>query len=96
MHVLCGTDRMRGPVGAMSISLLGLPGRRGLLKSRKRGDSGTTYSSRIKYQLLCGSLVLANEPRLSLQWPFSVGLRGFIEWWTHLLLPGVHYAPAAC
>lgn len=24
---------------------------------------GTTYSSRIKYQLLCGSLVLAHEPR---------------------------------
>ncbi|CAK9072743.1 Pre-mRNA-splicing factor ATP-dependent RNA helicase DHX16 (DEAH-box protein 16), partial [Durusdinium trenchii] len=42
--------------------------------------AGTTYSSRIKYQLLCGSLVLAHEPR-------------FIEWWSHLLLPGVHYAP---
>lgn len=33
--------------------------------------SGTTYSSRIKYQLLCGSLVLAHEPRfLVLTWPF--------------------------
>ena len=42
--------------------------------------AGTTYSSRIKYQLLCGSLVLAHEPR-------------FVEWWSHLLLPGVHYAP---
>jgi len=44
--------------------------------------AGTTYSSRIKYQLLCGSLVLAHELR-------------FIEWWSHLLLPGVHYAPVA-
>ncbi|CAE7712996.1 Poglut1 [Symbiodinium pilosum] len=42
--------------------------------------AGTTYSSRIKYQLLCGSVVLAQEPR-------------FVEWWSHLLLPGVHFAP---
>ena len=41
--------------------------------------AGTTYSSRIKYQLLCGSLVLAEEPR-------------FVEWWSRLLVPGVHYA----
>ncbi|CAE8696824.1 unnamed protein product [Polarella glacialis] len=42
--------------------------------------AGTTYSSRIKYQLLCGSVVLAAEPE-------------FVEWWTQLLLPGVHFAP---
>eukprot|EP00439_Symbiodinium_sp_Y106_P072221 s2754_g13.t1 len=42
--------------------------------------AGTTYSSRIKYQLLCGSLVLAQEPR-------------FLEWWSRLLAPGVHYVP---
>ncbi|CAE7684700.1 Poglut1 [Symbiodinium necroappetens] len=42
--------------------------------------AGTTYSSRIKYQLLCGSVVLAQEPR-------------FLEWWSRLLAPGVHYVP---
>lgn len=41
--------------------------------------AGTTYSSRIKFQLLCGSTVLAS--RLE-----------FVEWWTHLMRPGVHYA----
>jgi len=40
---------------------------------------GTTYSSRLKYQLLCGSTVLAAQPN-------------FVEWWTRLLAPGVHYA----
>eukprot|EP00933_Yihiella_yeosuensis_P013971 TRINITY_DN12712_c1_g3_i1.p1 TRINITY_DN12712_c1_g3~~TRINITY_DN12712_c1_g3_i1.p1 ORF type:complete len:510 (+),score=52.84 TRINITY_DN12712_c1_g3_i1:36-1532(+) len=42
--------------------------------------AGTTYSSRVKYQLLCGSVVLAAEPE-------------FVEWWTALMLPGLHYAP---
>eukprot|EP00747_Dinoflagellata_sp_TGD_P178491 gnl/TRDRNA2_/TRDRNA2_27441_c0_seq1.p1 gnl/TRDRNA2_/TRDRNA2_27441_c0~~gnl/TRDRNA2_/TRDRNA2_27441_c0_seq1.p1 ORF type:complete len:459 (+),score=47.67 gnl/TRDRNA2_/TRDRNA2_27441_c0_seq1:130-1506(+) len=41
--------------------------------------AGTTYSSRFKYQLLCGSTVLAAEP----EWA---------EWWTQLLRPGEHYA----
>lgn len=41
--------------------------------------AGTTYSSRLKFQLLCGSTVLAARPQ-------------FIEWWSGLLQPGYHYA----
>jgi len=44
--------------------------------------AGTTYSSRLKYQLLCGSTVLAAVPE-------------FGEWWTGLLRPGGHYAEVA-
>lgn len=44
--------------------------------------AGTTYSSRLKYQLSCGSTVLAVPPE-------------FVEWWTHLLKPGVHFAEVA-
>lgn len=44
--------------------------------------SGSTYSSRLKYQLLCGSTVLAVEP-------------AFAEWWTRLLKAGREYALVA-
>lgn len=37
--------------------------------------NGNTYSSRLKFQLMCGSCVFASRP----EW---------IEWWTHLFKPG--------
>mmetsp|Transcript_21500 Transcript_21500/g.64171 ORF Transcript_21500/g.64171 Transcript_21500/m.64171 type:complete len:435 (+) Transcript_21500:63-1367(+) len=40
--------------------------------------NGNTYSSRLKYQLLCGSCVFASRP----QW---------IEWWSRLLSPKTDY-----
>merc|ERR1740121_2590081 len=40
--------------------------------------NGKTYSSRLKYNLLCGSCVFASRPQ-------------YLEWWTHLLTPGEDY-----
>mmetsp|Transcript_69831 Transcript_69831/g.227183 ORF Transcript_69831/g.227183 Transcript_69831/m.227183 type:complete len:215 (+) Transcript_69831:401-1045(+) len=39
---------------------------------------GHTYSSRLKYQLLCGAAVLAQE-------------QSFVEWFTHTLVSGEHF-----
>jgi len=43
---------------------------------------GNTYSSRLKYLLLCGSVVFAPP----MEWE---------EWWHHRLVPGVHYVAVA-
>lgn len=40
--------------------------------------NGNSYTSRLKYQLLCGSCVFASVP-------------AWVEWWTHLFVPGEDY-----